>query len=280
MHQTEVRPGVWMAYEDDWFGQPWTVPEAVVMLHGNCESSRAWTCWVPHFCGKFRVIRPDLPGFGASPEPTRYGWGVGELAADVVRLLDALGVMKCHLIGAKYGGSVAMQLAGDYPDRLSSLALFGSPVRGSGGGNADTIRQKGVRQWAVETMAGRLGSVASPAQVAWWTDELMAKTGTRAAFSASAARIDMELEQHLSRITAPTLIVTTQESGLQSVEAVKRYAQKIADVRVIVLPGDAYHVAAVEPDLCARHALDFIASLSPAAADRTNEAMSAPRAAE
>ena len=59
----------------------------------------------------------------------------------------------------------------------------------------------------------------------WWADELMGKTNPRAAFGASAARIDMDLENELSRITAPTLIVTTQESGLQSVEAVERYAR-------------------------------------------------------
>ena len=74
MHKVEIRPGVWMAYADDWFGPPWTVPETVVMVHGNSESSRAWACWVPHLAGKFRVVRLDLPGFGASSEPPGYGW--------------------------------------------------------------------------------------------------------------------------------------------------------------------------------------------------------------
>ena len=57
---------------------------------------------------------------------------------------------------------------------------------------------------------------------------------------------------------APTLIVTTQESGLQTVEAVERYASRIPVSKVIVLPGDSYHIAAVEPDLCAQHALAFM----------------------
>ena len=68
----------------------------------------------------------------------------------------------------------------------------------------------------------------------------------------------MELENELSRIAAPTLIVTTQESGLQSVKTVERYARCIPNSRVIVLPGDSYHIAAVEPNLCARHALEFM----------------------
>jgi 3-oxoadipate enol-lactonase len=266
MHKVEIRPGVWMAYEDDWLGEPWTTPETVVMVHGNSESSRAWTMWVPHLSGRYRVIRPDLPGFGASSEPPGYGWSAQELAADIGRFLDALKIESCHLIGAKYGGSACMQIAGDQPHRFRSLCLFGSPVRGSGSGNADLIRAKGVRLWAADTMRARLGSTASEEQVRWWTDELMGKSNPRAAFGASSARIDMDLDATLARITTPTLIVTTQESGLQSVEAVERYARHFPDARVIVLPGDSYHIAAVEPELCAQHALQFMAQVSGRAA--------------
>ncbi len=259
MHTVEVRPGVSMAYEDHWFGPPWITPQTVVMIHGNSESSRAWGRWVPHLAGGFRVVRPDLPGFGASPAPDGYGWSAAELAGDIGRFLDAIGLARCHLFGAKYGGSACMRLAIDQPQRLLSLCLFGSPVRGSGSGNADLIRAKGVRQWAAETMRSRLGSTASEAQLDWWANELMGKTDTRAAYSASASRIDMDLEDELSRITAPTLIVTTVESGLQSIEAVRQYASRIPRSEVIVMPGDSYHIAAVEPETCARHALAFIA---------------------
>src|SRR5437763_5344497 len=92
MHKVEIRQGVWLAYEDNWFGKPWTQPNTVVMVHGNSESSRAWTQWVPHLAGTYRVIRLDLPGFGASTEPPNYQWTVDELAADLVRFLDAIGI--------------------------------------------------------------------------------------------------------------------------------------------------------------------------------------------
>jgi pimeloyl-ACP methyl ester carboxylesterase len=107
-------------------------------------------------------------------------------------------------------------------------------------------------------MRSRLGSTASEPQIKWWTDELMGKTAQTSAFGASAARIDMTLEAGLARITAPTLIVTTTESGLQSVAAVEQYAKRFLDARVLVLPGDSFHIAAVEPELCAKHALAFI----------------------
>jgi 3-oxoadipate enol-lactonase len=258
MQKAEIRPGVWMAYEDHWFGPPWSTPETVVMIHGNSESSRAWAQWVPHLAGKYRVVRPDLPGFGASTEPSDYGWSAGELAADIGRFLDAVAIDTCHLIGAKYGGSACMKFAADNPLRLGSLILCGSPFRGSGSGNADTIRGKGVRQWAAETQRSRLGSDASPEQVKWWTEELMGKTSVRAAYGAASARIDMDLDALLPRIDVPVLMVTTQESGLQSIATVERHAARIPDAEVIVLPGDSFHIAASAPDLCAQHAVQFI----------------------
>ena len=257
MRSIEIRPGVAIAYAEDDFGAPWETPRTVVLVHGNAESSRAWFAWVPRLATRYRVIRPDLPGFGASPAPKDYGWAVGELAADLGRFLDALGIARCHLVGAKYGGSACIALASDQPQRFSSITLTGAPVRGSGSGNADLIRDKGVRDWARETMRSRLGSAASDAQLAWWADELMGKSDARAAYSASAARIDMALEGRLARISAPVLIITTQESGLQSVAAVNAYAGKLPDARVSVLPGDSYHVAASAPEACVAHAMAF-----------------------
>jgi pimeloyl-ACP methyl ester carboxylesterase len=258
----EIRSGVTVVHDDYCFVEPWTSPQTIVAVHGNAESARAWTCWVPFLAGQYRLVLPDMPGFGRSPAPAVYHWEVTEIAADLGRFLDAARIGRCHLMGAKYGGSVVTQFAIEHSERLLSLSLFGSPVRGSGSGNADKIRDLGVHGWAQATQRARLGSKASGAQIAWWTDELMGKTNPRVAFGASSARIDMELEDQLGRITCPTLIVTTQESGLQSVAAVEAYAGLIADARVIVLPGDSYHVAAIEPAVCAGHMIRFLADIS------------------
>jgi pimeloyl-ACP methyl ester carboxylesterase len=261
MQTIAIRPGVTIAYEDHFFGEPWTgTPETVVMIHGNSESSRSWAPWVPHLARHYRVVRPDLPGFGSSPVPDGYTWSAAELAADIGRFADALKLDRFHLIGAKYGGSACMRLACDQPGRLITLSLFSGAVRGSGGGNAEAIRTKGVRQWAADTMRSRLGSAAPAAQVAWWTDQLMGKSDPRATYGASAARVDMELEHELHRITAPTLYVTTEGSGLHSVEDVEKFVGQIPVARILVMPGDSFHIAAVEPDACAKHALQFMQS--------------------
>jgi 3-oxoadipate enol-lactonase len=262
----EVRPGVVIAYQDQWFGAPWQDGEPILLLHGVAESHVAWQQWVPLLSGRFRVLRPDLPGFGQSPLPVSYDCTTQQVAGDLMRLIDALKVDRFHLVGAKIGGSTALQMAADYPERVKTLAVFGTPAKGAPGGKADLtsfpawIRKDGVRGWAAATMASRLGSDASPEMMQWWTDDLMGKADPRACIGYSGAAAVMDLEPLLGRITAPTLVVTTEASPLQPVSAARGYQEKIANSKLLVLPGDSYHIAAVRPQECARQLLLFIGS--------------------
>jgi 3-oxoadipate enol-lactonase len=264
----EARPGVVIAYEDQWFGAPWLDGEPIVLLHGVAESHVAWQQWVPDLSPRFRVIRPDLPGFGDSPLPASYDCTTRQVAADMVRFLDGIGIGRFHLVGAKIGGSTALQLAADYPDRVETLAVFGTPAKGAPGGKADLtafpalIRKEGVRGWAAATMRSRLGSDASPEMMKWWTDDLMGKTSPEACMGYTAAVEKMDLDPILGKITAPTLVVTTEGSPLQPVSAARAYQEKIPKSRLLVLPGDSYHIAAVRPVECANQVLQFIAGAS------------------
>lgn len=272
MHQVTVRPGVVMAYEDHYFGKPWLTPEPIVLVHGIAESSRAWTGWVPNLAGTFRVLRPDLPGFGASPVPVGYDWRVQPLAAEIGHFLDALGIGQAHIVAAKYGGSVALKFACDQPSRVSSLSIVGSPVRAHAGhdkANLATVpmmmEQLGIEGWAAKTQRIRLGSHVSQAQIDWWTTKLMGLSSSVACHAASSAVGELDLEPELGQITAPTLVLTTVESGLQTVETVRRYTARIPNSRMEVLDGDCYHVAAAKPDECAARVMAFISSLRAAA---------------
>jgi 3-oxoadipate enol-lactonase len=267
MQKHEARAGVVIAYADQWFGAPWLDSEPIVLLHGVAESHVAWQQWVPVLSPKFRVIRPDLPGFGESPLPAAYDCTTRQVARDVAQFLDGVGIERFHLVGAKIGGSTALQLAADYPDRVKTLAVFGTPAKGAPGGKADLttfpamIRKQGVRGWAAATMRSRLGSDASPEMMKWWTDELMGKATPEACIGYSGAVDKMDLEPILGKITAPTLVVTTEGSPLQPVAAARAYQEKIPRSKLLALPGDSYHIAAVRPQECADQVLQFIAGV-------------------
>src|SRR4029079_5922339 len=73
-------PGLEMHYEGDDFTAPWTNPETILMLHGNCESGAAWYGWVPHLAPHYRLVRPDMRGFGRStPMPRDFPWTLDTL---------------------------------------------------------------------------------------------------------------------------------------------------------------------------------------------------------
>src|SRR5262249_18293727 len=59
-------------FREDWFGEPWRKPEAAILIHGNDESSVVWFGWVPRMAQEFRLLRPDLPGFGQSKVPAGF----------------------------------------------------------------------------------------------------------------------------------------------------------------------------------------------------------------
>lgn len=261
MPSIQVGPTLVTYYEDDYFGEPWVTPETVLLIHGVAESSDAWRTWVPHLARRYRVLRPDNRGFGRSTIPPRdYPWSTENFAADLAHFLDRLGVDRAHVVGAKIGGAIALQFAASYPERTRTLAVVSGPVRGADRGSRgigsfpDFVREKGVRAWAEATQRARLGSDASPEQIAYW-NYYMGRADRDVLIGVTSAAGRLDLYDLLPRIQAPTLVFTTEGGTLQSVEAVRAWQARIPNSELIVLPGDSYHPAATQPDRCAQAVL-------------------------
>src|SRR5438128_11918804 len=121
-------PDLQLHYLVDDFTDPWSEPDTVLLLHGNCESSLAWYAWVPLLARRFRVVRPDMRGYGAStPMPRDFKWSLDVIIDDYARLMASLGVQRFHLIGAKIGGIIARAFAPRRPERVVTLTVIGSP---------------------------------------------------------------------------------------------------------------------------------------------------------
>jgi len=237
-------------YRDDWLGAPWVKPETALLIHGNDESSVSWFGWIPRMAQEFRLLRPDLPGFGNSPIPQNFEWSMPSLATTLARLLDRLGVDSAHIIGAKTGGAIGMQFAADYPQRTRTLTIVSGPVTRVSSGIAFSASSSTSQQ-------RRLGTSASKELVEYW-DSMMGSTKPQTRTGIAKVEAALNMESVLPRIAAPTLVITTDRSALQSVETVLRYQQKIANSRLLVLPSDAYHVAVIKPDECVSNVLSFI----------------------
>lgn len=240
-------------YRDDWLGAPWVKPEAALLIHGNDESSVSWFGWIPRMAQEFRLVRPDLPGFGNSPIPQNFEWSMPSLATTLARLLDHLGVDSAHIIGAKTGGAIGMQFAADFPQRTRTLTIVSGPVTRVASNVAFSAPSSSSQQ-------RRLGSSASKELVEYW-NTLMGSTKPQTRAGIAKVEEGLNMESVLPRIAAPTLVITSDRSALQSVETVLHYQQKIQNSRLLVLPSDAYHLAVVKPDDCVSNVLSFIKDL-------------------
>ena len=257
-------PDLVMHYEVDDFCDPWGDKQTILMLHGNAESSAAWYGWVPHLARRYRVVRPDMRGFGAStPMPRDFPWTLDVLIDDFIRLMDMLEINRFHLVGAKIGGTIARAFAARRPGRVASLTVVGTPppIREGAAERApelaDEFETQGVEHWARRTMAGRLGSEFPPEGVEWWI-KFMGRTAvsTQIGFMKTIACADIRAD--VPKIQCPTLVVTTDGSGLASVDATRAWQQQIPNSTLVVLPGNSYHVAASHAQHCAEAARDFI----------------------
>lgn len=100
---------------------------AAILLHGFPDSSAVWSDLTPLLAeGGYRVIAPDLRGFGETDIPSRlsdYDIRTGAFA-DVIEIMDRLGVKRAHLVGHDFGAPVAWMLAAQKPERFYSLAAL------------------------------------------------------------------------------------------------------------------------------------------------------------
>jgi len=180
MPLVRITPDLEMSYRDDTFADTWRMPEPMLLLHGNAESGEAWNAWLPVLGRRFRVVRPDMRGFGRStPMPLDYRWSIDRIIEDFIALTDALGLQAFHIGAAKIACPIALRLAARHPARVRSLVVLGGLVSGeaSVGDRAaswlDHIEKHGVESWARWTMPvarqhlrrrddGRLGPAHGP----------------------------------------------------------------------------------------------------------------------
>ncbi|OLT34777.1 alpha/beta fold hydrolase [Rhodococcus sp. BGS-1C] len=100
----------------------------VVLLHGGGPGASGLSNFsrnIDTLASKFRVIVPDLPGYGRSSKGVDHSDPFGYLADSIRGLLDELGIEKAHLVGNSYGGACALRLALDTPNRVDRMVLMG-----------------------------------------------------------------------------------------------------------------------------------------------------------
>jgi pimeloyl-ACP methyl ester carboxylesterase len=253
--------GVDIAYYIDDFTDPWKPAETLVMLHPAMSSSRRFYSMVPGLARRFRVIRVDTRGHGASQiPPENLPVNKERLMKDALELLDHLKLAKTHVIGVSAGGYSAQQLAIHHPDRLKSLVLFCSTPGFKGEQGKLWLRdaaKRGMRAVFGETINDRLPvGEADPKLIAWVLDEIC-KNDLAFLTRFIGYWTDTDFMDEIHSIKCPTLIVAPGAEPIGAVSLYDEMMKRIKDAELIIYENARHNVYDYMPDRCVADVLKF-----------------------
>jgi pimeloyl-ACP methyl ester carboxylesterase len=228
--------------------------EPVVFLHGGLCTVETLLPVTPTLAEHYQVYTPERRGHGRTPDvdgPITYG----NMAADTIALLDALGLRSVRLLGLSDGGNVAMLVALARPDLVGKLVVIGAAAHRDG---YTTEQIELFEAWrgrpSPAIMAGfkQMYGAVSPHGPEHF-EVIFAKLG-----ESWAHEPDLSLGD-LGRVAAPTLILLGDDDVL-TVEHAAAMVRALPDAQLAVVPGTSHAVVMEKPEVVNRLLLDFLAT--------------------
>jgi 3-oxoadipate enol-lactonase len=221
------------------------VGPAIVFLHGHPFSRAMWGTQLDALSDEFRVVAPDLPGYGASPAVPGT-LPMGAIADAVVELLVGLEIERSTVVGLSMGGLVAMELGLRYAERVDGVVLAATTAapltdeevrrrRAS----ADEIEANGMLGHTVEMLPRLFGPAASrDPSITVPIVTTMLETdpaGPAAALRGRAERPDYE--RLLRELRPPALVIAGDHDAYSTQEVTKQLVAALPRPDVLLLPG-------------------------------------------
>lgn len=250
--------GVHTWYEQQGAGEP------VVLIGGLSSTVETWGRLADLLAERYRVVRPDNRGSGRSRlDPDSGDRSMQAFAADLLRLLDGLGLERVHLVGASMGGMIVQQFAVTWPERLLSLTVACSHC---GGADAVAAPEETVRKLVAASSGGGeavrrgLEVVAHPESFTLRREALDYYQWTKETWPHSpqeiqrrmAAVAQYDVSEAIRSIRVPTLVITGAQDILVPVENSRRIAERIPGARLALIEGGAHIFFLEQADAMAR----------------------------
>jgi 3-oxoadipate enol-lactonase len=225
---------------------------AILFAHSVGCDRTLWDAQARALAGRFRVIRHDARGHGASDAPAG-DYTIETLGRDALAVLDALGIARVHLCGLSLGGTLGQWLALHAPERLLSLALCDTAARL---GTAE-----GWQQRADAALAGGMASLVDMSMTRFFSEGFRARapevvarfhqtflaTPPQGFAGCCAVLRDGDFTARLGEIAVPTLVLTGLEDAPTPPADSEILAAGIPGADLVLL--DTGHISAVEdPD--------------------------------
>ena len=241
----------------------------VVLIHGHPFNRGMWAPQLAALRDSFRVIAPDLRGYGDSPV-TPGTVPMVQLAADVGHLLDTKGITTAALAGLSMGGLVVMELAAAQPHRWRAYGFIATTAQRvtadeqqARRASARTMQEQGMRPVA-EQMAERLFGPDPGAELTATVLAMMLATspaGAAAAVRGRAARPDYQ--PVLNSLTAPALVCTGDRDFYSTAEVTAELVTCLHDPEVVLMNGAGHLPNLERPADFNQHLLGFLTRTRP-----------------
>jgi len=249
--------------------------EPLVLLHGLGSNSGDWENQLPALSRHFRVIAPDLRGFGRSDKPAA-GYQIADYVSDLSTLLDHLSIPSAHVFGYSMGGAIAFQFAADMPQKVRSLVVLNSLPSF----RLDTLQKRFeamLRRFVVNVFGLRLmGAIIArrlfpePGQ-----STLREKVRQRymqndrdAYLAALNALIGWSVEDRIDRIAVPLLMISADQDYTEPEEK-QRWAERFSDAHVVVIANSRHGTPYDQPEQLSNAALEFLLQHRTSAPEKT-----------
>lgn len=262
--QFQTSDGLSIRYEIDDFTAPWEHAQTVVMLHAAMGSSRRFFAWVPPLLSRYRVVRWDMRGHGASGQKGSDPLSLDRLVSDLVELLDHLELDRAHIVGSSAGGIVSLRAAIDHPDRFRTLSAFAAipGLRSSIEHNdyedwkAGLLRE-GITAFLKRTVKQRFrADLVAPGFVDWFIEDAARNDPHYLAeFVTMMTQIDFASE--LPAISCPSLFVVPSNDPVHSMENYS-VLESVPDHRFIVYENMPHNITDAIPQRCVGDLLEFL----------------------
>lgn len=243
--------------------------EVVLLLHGFSGEKDNWTRFLKHLTGQYRVIAPDLPGFGESARYPDWDYSLVPQRDRVQGFVQALGLTRYHLAGHSMGGHISILYAQEYPTQVSSLALFNN-----GGIDApnesDFMRhvQQGENPLVVrseEDFEAMMAIVFNEQPFAPWPMKkvLAQRSMANAEFNQSIFEsllrdFESDLEPVLAAIEGPVFILWGDNDRILDVSSVSVMQRALPDADVVIMESMGHMPMLERPAETAEHYLTFL----------------------
>src|SRR5438874_2093721 len=254
----------------------------VLLLHGFPETSHAWRKQIPALAERFRVVAPDLRGYGGSDKPKGIAaYRASVLADDIAGLIHAFGAERAHVVGHDWGGAVAWTVAIDHPDLIDRLVALNCPhpavLARALRSNWRQLRKSWYIfafqiPWLPEWALGRNRAKAikdtlrrSSKPSTFREADLDEYARAFSAPGAAAAAINyyraaVRSRAPTGRIAAPTLLIWGEDDFALGIELTRGMDDLFeAKPRVEYIPGTSHWVMEERPEVVNRLLLEFLA---------------------